>query len=219
MAATPPAATSAEGAPKLRAEQAQARAQPVEHHVDHRLLERGAQIGDVLVGERRDFFRFQPQRGLQAGEREVGILASVHRPRQREARGVAARRFLLDLRPARIAEPEQLRGLVEGLADGVVLRGAEPHVIADAAHGDDLGMAAGGEEQAIGKRRRVGQPRGERMRFQMIDRDQRLLLDQRDRLGRGQPDDDAADQPGAGGGGDAVDGVEVDARPAPSPWR
>ena len=99
----------------------------------------------------------------------------MHRPRQREARGIAARRLLLDLRPARIAETEQLRGLVEGFADGVVERGAEPHVIADAAHGDDLGVAAGGEEQAIRKRRGVGQPRGQRMRFEMIDRDQRLV--------------------------------------------
>jgi hypothetical protein len=45
------------------------------------------------------------------------------------------------------------------------------------------------------------------MGFEMIDRDQRLLLDQRDCLGRGQADDHAADQPGAGGGGDGVDGA------------
>jgi hypothetical protein len=34
------------------------------------------------------------------------------------------------------------------------------------------------------------------MRFQMIDRDQRLVVHQRDRLGHGQADDDAADQAG-----------------------
>ena len=51
-----------------------------------------------------------------------------------------------------------------------------PHIVADAAHRDDLGVAAGGEEQAIGKRRGVGQPRGERVGFEMIDRDQRLAL-------------------------------------------
>ena len=117
--------------------------------------------------------------------------------------------LLLDLRSAGIAEPQQLRGLVEGLADGVVERGAEPHIVADAAHGDDLGVAAGGEEQAIGKRRGVGQPRGQRMRFEMVDRDQRLVADQRDRLGGGQADDHAADQAGPGGGGNAVDLVEA----------
>ena len=50
------------------------------------------------------------------------------------------------------------------------------------------------------------------MGFEMVDRDQRLAHDQRHRLGGGQPDDDAADQPGAGGGGNAVDLVEAAAR-------
>ena len=36
------------------AEQFQAGAQPVVDHLDHRLLERGAEIGDVLVAERGD---------------------------------------------------------------------------------------------------------------------------------------------------------------------
>ena len=108
--------------------------------------------------------------------------------------GIAAQRFLLDQRTARIAEAEQFRRLVESLADRVVDRAAEPQIIADAAHAENLGMAAGGEKQAIGKRRRIGEPRGQRMRFQMIDRDQRLVVRKRDRLGRGQPDDDAADQ-------------------------
>ena len=39
----------------------------------------------------------------------------------------------------------------------------------------------------------------------MIDRDQGLFLHQRNRLRRGEADDDAADQARAGGGGDAVD--------------
>ena len=119
--------------------------------------------------------------------------------------GIAARRLLLDQRPAGIAEAEQFRRLVECLADRVVDRAAEPQVVADAAHAEDLGMAAGGEEQAIGKRRRVGEPRGERMRLQMIDRDQRLVVSKRDRLRRGQPDNDAADQARARRRGNAVE--------------
>ena len=190
------------------AEHAHARAQPVHHHVDHRLLERGAQIGDVLVAQRRDLFRLDAQRRLQPGQRKIGILTAGHRPRQREALGIAARRLLLDQRAARIAEAQQLCGLVEGLADRVVDRAAEPQIIADAAHAEDLGVAAGGEKQAIGKRRRVGEPRRERMRLQVIDRDQRLVVGKRDRLGRGQADDDAADQAGPGGRGNAVERVE-----------
>ncbi len=117
-------------------------------------------------------------------------------------------RFLLHLRAARIAEAQELRGLVEGLADGVVDRGADPHIVADAEHRDDLRMSAGGQEQAIGERRVVGEARGQRVRLEMIDRDQRLLGDQRDRLGGGEPDDDAADQPGPGGDRDAVELAE-----------
>ena len=44
--------------------------------------------------------------------------------------------------------------------------------------------------------------------FQVIDRDQRLVVGERNRLGRGQADDDAADQAGPGGGGDAVERFE-----------
>ena len=93
---------------------------------------------------------------------------------------VAVLRLALDLRPARIGEPEQLRGLVERFADRVVERGAEPHVLADVEHRDDLRVPAGGEEQAVGKLGVVGEARGQRMRLEMIDRDQRLLGDQRD---------------------------------------
>ena len=100
----------------------------------------------------------------------------LHRPRQREALRIAVRGVASRPRAAGIAKAEQLRGLVEGLADRVVDRGAEPHIIADAAHRDDLGVAAGGEKQAIGKRDVVGQPRGQRMRFEMVDRDQRLVV-------------------------------------------
>ncbi len=41
---------------------------------------------DVGVGQRRDLLRLEPQRGLQAREREIGVGAPEHRPRQREAR-------------------------------------------------------------------------------------------------------------------------------------
>ena len=44
--------------------------------------------------------------------------------------------------------------------------------------------------------------------FEMIDRDERLVVGKRDGLGLGQADDDAADQAGPGGGGDAVERFE-----------
>ena len=143
-----------------QAEHAQPRAQPVLHDIDDGLLERGAEIGDILVAERRDFFRLDAQRGLQARQRKVRVAAAVHRARQSKALRIAARRLLLHQRAAGIAEPEQFRGLVERLADGVVDRAAEPDIVADAAHREDLGVAAGGQKQAIGKIDAVGEPRG-----------------------------------------------------------
>ncbi len=187
------------------AEHAHSGAQPVHHHVDYRLLERSAQIGDVLVAQRRDLLRFEAQRRLQPGQRKIRIVTAGHRPRQGEPLGVAAGGLLLDQRAAGIAEAEELRGLVEGLADRVVDGAAEAQIIADATHGEDLGVAAGREKQAIGKRRGVGEPRRERVRLQVIHRDQRLVVGERDGLGRGQADNDAADQARPGRGGDAVE--------------
>ena len=81
-----------------RAEQPQARAQPVEHDIDHRLLKAGAKIGDVLIAERRDLFGFQPQRGLQAGQREIG--APCGRASAAAARSGSGCRARLPSRPA-----------------------------------------------------------------------------------------------------------------------
>ena len=85
LAATPPAATSAVGLPITLLEHLHAGAQPVGDHVDHGLLERSAQIADVVVAQRRDLLGFEPQRGLQAREREVRVRPAVHRTRQHEA--------------------------------------------------------------------------------------------------------------------------------------
>ena len=50
------------------------------------------------------------------------------------------------------------------------------------------------------------------MGLEMIDGDQRFLVDQRDRLGGGKADHDAADEAGAGGGGNAIEFGEGDTR-------
>ena len=190
---------------ELLAEHPQAIAQPVGHHLDNCQLERRGEVGDIAVGQRRDLLRLEAHRSLEAGQREIGILPAAHRARQKEATTVAAGGLALDLRPTRIAEADKLRGLVEGLTDGIVPRRPEPHIIADAAHRDDLGVPPGGEEQAIGKRRAVGEPRRKRMRLEVIDGEERRLAHERNRLRRGEADDDAADQPGAGRRRDAVD--------------
>src|SRR4029434_7100182 len=133
------------------AEKHQPGTQPVEYNIHDGLLKSRTKVGHVLVAERRDLFRFQAQRGLQVRERKIGILPSVHRPRQLEARRVAAPGFLLDLWSAWIAESKEFCGLVEGLADRVVLGGAKAHIVAYPANCHDLGMTARRQEQAVGK--------------------------------------------------------------------
>ena len=73
-------------------------------------------------------------------------------------------------------------------------------------------MAAGDQQQQIGEIEPVGQPCGQGVAFEVVDGDQRLARGGGDRLGGHQPDDQAADQAGTGGGGDGVDVGEVDAR-------
>ena len=73
LAATPPAATSAWAALRRIGEQAQGGAAAIDDHVHRRRLERGAEVGDIGIGQRRDAFRLQPHRRLQAGEGKVGV--------------------------------------------------------------------------------------------------------------------------------------------------
>ena len=69
-------------------------------------------------------------------------------------------------------------------------------------------MAAGDEEEEVGKLETVGEARGERVALEMIDGDERLVRGERDRLGRREADEHAADEAGTGGGGDGVDIAE-----------
>ena len=67
------------------------------------------------------------------------------------ARGIAVLGQRLDRRTARIRKPEQFRGLVEGLAGGIVDGGRQPSIFADALHFEQLAMAARHEQQEIRK--------------------------------------------------------------------
>ncbi len=223
LAATPPATTMAFGSPAISRKARKPDAGAVDHHVDDRRLEAGAEVGDVALGQGRDLLGLQPQGGLQAGEREIRLRPAHQRAGQVEAFGIALPRLDFHVRTARIGQAQELRHLVEGFADGVVDGGADAHVIADPAHRDELGMPARGQQQQIGKADAVGQARGERMGLEMVDRHQRLAGDERDRLGGGEPDQHAADQAGAGRDRDAVEipdgAIGVLAAPARSAGR
>ncbi len=184
---------------------AQTGPRPVDQHIDDRGLEGGAEIGDVAVRERRDALRHQPHRRLQPREREIRVGPSLHRPREVEALGIALGRLALDRGATRIGQSEHLGDLVEGLADRVVDGAAELEVVADAAHGEQLRMPPRDEQQQIGKGEIVGQPRRQRMGFQMVDGDEGLARDERNRLGGGQANHDATDEAGTGGRRHRVD--------------
>ena len=97
------------------------------------------------------------------------------RPRQRHRQRVAGRGKLLDRGTAGIGQPEQLGGLVERLARRIVDRRRQAAVIAHAAHLEQLAVAAGDEQQQVGKLQvGIDQPRRQRMTLEMVHRDQRL---------------------------------------------
>ena len=75
----------------------------------------------------------------------------------------------------------------------------------DAAHQHQLGVAAGNEQQQIGKCEAVGQARRQGVALQMVDRVERLSGGARQRLARHQADDETADEAGSRGCGDRVD--------------
>ena len=89
--------------------------------------------------------------GLQSGEGEVAVLAALQRTREIEAPRIAGARLPFHLRAAGIAEAEELRHLVEGLAQGIVDGGAKAMVAADAVDDLELGVAAGDQQQKIGE--------------------------------------------------------------------
>src|SRR5581483_4987802 len=99
----------------------------VAQDLGHRLLEARAEIGHVLFAQRRAGKCYVPERGLEPGEREMRLFASYHWPWKLDF-GTPLGGEALDLRSAGIAEPQQLRRLVEGLAERVVERRSEPLV-------------------------------------------------------------------------------------------
>jgi hypothetical protein len=168
---------------------------PLDDDVDDGRLERGGKVEDVALAKRGDRLGRQPKRGLQAGEREVGA-----RPAEADAAGRSGpgrRRVRPSRSPGRRdREAEQLRRLVEGLAEGVVDGGAEAAIVADAVDGQELAVAAGDQEEQIRKRQPVGQPGGERVALEVVDGDERLAGGERDRLGVVSPTSTPPIRPG-----------------------
>ena len=168
----------------------------VDDNVANRRLKRGAQIGDILFAQGAERLGLPPQGGLEAGKGKMGVLAPKHGPGEIETVCVPRRRMTLNLRTAGETEGQKFRGLVESLAKRVVKRRAETAVTSLFAHHDKLGMAARDQQQQIGCNESFGQANGQRMAFEMIDRQQRQAPRRRYRFRRGQSHHQPTNQPG-----------------------
>ena len=117
----------------------------IEQAIDHRLLERRGQVlGTVLADDAGDG-------ALESGEGEMRLGRADQRARKRHGAGITVRRRFLHRWTAGKAEAEQLGGLVECLARGVVDRRGEPAIGADTLDQQQLAMPARDEQQEIGE--------------------------------------------------------------------
>ena len=142
--------------------------------------------------------------------REGQIVARNARDGERERLGVALARETVDLRPARVAEPEQPGALVERLAGGVVERRAEHVVSRPVTHRQDQRVAAAREQAREGRLERVGCEieRGD-VAPEMVDRDERDAARPCEGLCGREPDEQRADEARALRDADAPDVAEL----------
>ena len=211
LAATPPATTSAGGSsPETLAEAGQRARNAVAKRVGNRQLERGANVGDIVIRSAARLRCAAWRTAVFSPEKEKSGRGSPFIGRGKAKRAGSPRDCrALDIGTAGIGQAKHLRGLVESLAQRVVDGGRPALVVADAADQHDLRVAAGNQQQQIGKGDAVGQPGGQRMAFEMVDRHQRLPRRRGHRLGRHQPDDQAADKAGTGRRRDGIDLAEI----------
>ena len=73
-------------------------------------------------------------------------------------------------------------------------------------------MPSRDQEQQVRRQERLRQPDGERVGFEVIDGDQRQIVDQRNRFRGHKPHQQSADQARPGGGGDAIQAAEIEMR-------
>ena len=128
-------------------------------HVNDGGLDFGGEIG---AGDRvqRALPDHRQHRSLQSAEAEVEAAARDHGAWQGKAACFSGRGKPGQGRPAGVAQSEQLGGLVECFARGVIQRLAQEPVLAYSGNVHQLGVAAGNEQCDEGERgRRPGQQR------------------------------------------------------------
>ena len=148
------------------------------------------------------------QRGLEAAEAEAA--AAGHGAREADVARVAARRQLVELPAARVAEAEQPGAFVEGLA-GRVVHGPGGDAVAHALLDDgQQRVPAAGDEAHEGRFDAQRVVRGD-VPLEVVHRDQGQSAAVGERLRRRQADEQGADQARALGRGDGAEVVPAHA--------
>ena len=172
-------------------------------------LDRCGEIGRVPSIEAAD--RDQPaHRRLQSREREVAPRPTLEWPGQDKAVRIALASGVFDRRAAGIAEPDQLCGLIESLSGRVVKRGAKASVKPDSSAYQELTVPAGDQQNKIGEIDTIGQPGGQCVTFEVVDRDKRLAGTPRNPFSHHRADNQPAYETRARSGGYSVDLSERD---------
>ena len=200
--------------------------------IDHCVLETPGQLGDDWLGQWlvghvpktrvRARLGDDPSGGrLETREAEVERVAH---PGSREHPVVRRRRLgrTADRGTARIAEAEQPADLVECLARGVVDGRAKQSIGQVVAHLGEERVTARDDDRnerkhRLGRLRTVGvaKPRRVDVALEMVDPDQRPVVDPRKRLREVDPDEKRAGEPGSVRDGDRPDVVPRHARVGP----
>ena len=146
-------------------------------------------------------------RGLEARVRDiVAIGTGVHRgERKRKGFRGARARQAIDDHTTRVAELEELRDLVEGLAAGVVDCGSEHLDVFHPAHQRDEGVAPGDEKPEVGIVYLVLQVWGVEVGENVVHAHDRDAEPEGKRLREAQPHHEGPGEPRTRGYGDAVD--------------
>src|SRR2546428_10706285 len=128
---------------------------PKRERIAHRFLERRAEIRQRPSGRDAVLPYVSEHRGLQAAEGEVECRARAAREpaRKVDLLRIAGARELVDVRPARVRQTEQLGHFVESLARGVVESVAESTVLARRPDLVQRSVASGDDESEPGRRR------------------------------------------------------------------
>ena len=160
--------------------------------------------GEVQFGAR--FFHGGEHGGFQAGKTHLQIVAVQHGARKGECVGRTEFGVFGQERAGGIRQADEFAGFVEGFASRVVHRFAQKFVIAEAAHGHELRVAARYEQGDEGECRLLfRQQRRKQVAFQMVHGQDGFAQCEGQRVGISRTGQQRAAQAGALRVGNRVD--------------